>query len=453
MVDASLQTGAQLAPDRIGELLVAVVSKGGTVKLAGDRIKSILRGGLMIHDFQPASGGDKKDVNVIKSICEPLMFRHLNTPELEKSRKKFIAQFAKVAEKFEVLQAKVYPKDWIKYSPLKDLMDPIMKPVLDILCGTENTLDSSKLPDPIKTLLLSIDKHIILWFEKNGTGKPADLHLARKSALIGFLSTRSLAHVWYTKSIEENTVDSKQLVLLLKYMNSVVNAQIDAFVTDILLTQKDQTFQDRKYIEVLAKGKMLISKPSVPSLALGERLAGRGVLSPRAIRPSVSGSAKSDQPSVGSKNGQEEKKRLMKTRTLQAEFIETLADQVSLKQADAKYYDYVKQIVIKMSKRGFDNFQKNPVKFLEKYAADFYADIMNHEQVKAGRPEKVKNALDALKLKLVGNPFEEDAEDDIRSVPSATKASVVQETEKSSETEPSDESEVKTESSEEEKNS
>jgi hypothetical protein len=52
-------------------------------------------------------------------------------------------------------------------------------------------------------------------------------------------------------------------------------------------------------------------------------------------------------------------------------------------------------------------------------------------------------------LKLIGNPFEADAEDDIRSVPSATKASVVQETEKSSETEPSDESEVKTESSEE----
>ncbi len=407
----------------------------------------------MIHDFQPASGGGKKDVNVIKSICEPFMFRHLTTSELEKSRKKFIAQFAKVAVKFEKLQAQVYPKDWIKYSPLKKLMDPIMKPVLDILCGTENTLDSSKLPDPIKTLLLSIDKHIILWFEKNGTGKPADLHLARKSALIGFLSTRSLAHVWYTKSIEENTVDSDQLKLLLKYMNSVVNAQIDAFLTDVLIAQKDQTVEDRTYIEVLAGRKTLISQSSVPPLALGERLAGRGVLLPSTTRSSVSGSAKSDQPSVGSKNGKEVKTQWMKTRNLQANFIETLAEQVSLKQADVKYFNYVKEIVIAMSKRGFDNFQKNPVKYLEKYAANFYADMMNHKQVQAGGREKVKNALDTLKLKLVGNPFEEHAEDDIRSVPSVTKPSVVEETEKSSETEPSDESEVKTESSEEEKNS
>jgi hypothetical protein len=452
-VNASLQTEGQLAPDRIGELLVAVESKGGGIKLAGDVINRILRAGLTIHDFEPGSGGGKKDINVIKSICEPFMFRHLDTPELEKSRKEFINQFARVAGKFEDLSKQVHPKEWPKFSPMKDLMGPIMKPVLGILCGAGNTLDTSELSDPIKKLLLSIDKHVILWFDKNSTGKPADLYQARKSALIGFLSTRSLAYVWYTKSMNENTVDSNQLKLLLKYMNSVVAAQIDAFVTDVLISQKDQTEKNRKYIEVLARGKTLISKPSVPSLALGERLAGRGVLSPRATRPSVPDTATSDKLSVDNSAEKDAKKKLMQIRVEHARFIDKIAKAAGLDQADYQCYQHVKEIVVKMSERGFRNFKKDPVKFYKKHAEEFYKNPVNHKRVKDGLPVKVYNALDALSLKLIGNPFEADAEDDIRRVLSATKASVSKETEKSSETEPSDESEVKTESSEEEKNS
>lgn len=482
----SLQAEGRLAPERIGELLLAVESKGGAIRLAGDKINRILRGGLVIHDVEPPSGTGKRDINVIRSICEPFMFEQLDTPELEKSRKKFISQFSKLAQKFDDLSTKVHAREWTRFSPLRDLMDPIMKPMLDILCGPDHKLASSGLSDQIKKLLLSIDKHVIAWFGNNGTGKPADLYLARKSALVGFLSTRSLGYVWYTKSSAEQTLDNRHLTMLLAYMNSFISTQIDGFVTDILLAQTDQPVEARKYIEVLTRKTLLKSKPSVPSLALGSTLAGKGVLSPRAGSSPVLQSPGRDQTDAakkadkqperraGKRTGKQAEKqmeaqkeqqreqqtekqaekqakaRLMKMRVEHARFIDKMAADAGLDKIDYQCYQHVKEVVVNMSQRGFENFSKHPVKSIKKYADGFYALPVNHKRVRDGLPAKVINALDALDLKLVGNPFEEAGTDDLRQVPSAAKRGRSAEPEPSSETEPSDESEVGTESSEEE---
>ena len=487
-VNVALQSDASLAPERLGELLVAVESKGGQNKLAGDAIKRILRGALMIRGFEPASGGAQSDLNVIARICEPFMHRQLDAPEFEKARKKFINDFRKVAERFESLSKVIPQKEWTTSPKMKKLMDSVMKPVMELICGKANNLDSSALPEVIKKALLSIDKYVIAWFQKSGTGKPADLLSARKNALIGFLATRSLSYVWLTKAKEEKSIDEAHLTRLISYMNSYVSSEVNDFVTDVLLKQTEQPTEARKYIEVMTNKSTLKSKPSVPKLALGfgTPLAGEKVLSARSRAPiSTSRLAEGNAPTDKAAE-KKAKEALMKMRVERAILVDKIAKESGIDKIDHNFYQYVKEIVVKTAKRGFDNFKNDPVKSLIKYADKYYAKIENHKQVKDGLPAKVRSALDAYSLKLlkdglpaefktaletnslksISNPFEEqdhevksssdtpseeqDHEDKSSSATPSVKSLM---DEDSVETEHSDETEIETESSEDDKQS
>ncbi len=452
-LNVTIQGDISLTPERIGELLLAVETKGGKIKLGGDSINRILRGALIVRDFEPASGTNRRDVNVIEKICEPFMFRHLDTPELDKIRKRFVSDFRKISKQFGDLSKQIPQKQWTKSSLMKDLMDPIMQPVISVICGNANSLDSSALPEQVKQLLLSIDKQVIAHFEANGTGKPADLLSARKSALIGFLSTRSLGYVWMVKTREEKTIKDADLIKLIGYMNSFVSNQIDEFVVNILLAQKDQPSEARRYIEILTRKSTLISKPSVPklSLTLGSPLAGEKVLSARGGSISSARELSAEQLKSEKAAQKKEKEALMKMRLERARFVDKMAKESGLDKIDHNFYQYVKEIVVKMSRRGFDLFKADPVNSWIKYADKYYGKIENHRQVKAGLPVKVRNALDAYRLKLIGNPFAEEVQPVASS--SAKSSSNAAREEESSATEPSDESEVRTESSENEKQS
>lgn len=449
---ASLQVEGRLAPQKLGELLVAVESKGGQNKLEGDAIRRILRGAVQVRDFSSPSGGGSQDINVIKQICEPFMFRNLVTPELEKARKKFISEFDKVADNFEVFVKEISQKDWVDSDRMAKLMEPVIKPVIDLICGAKHSVESSALPDPVKDMLVSIDKHVIAWFEKNGTGRPADLLDARKSAMIGFLSTRSLGYVWLTISKEEKAIGDQHLKHLMAYMNSYVSKQIVGFVMDLLLKQPDQPVEARKYIEVLTKKSVLKSKPSVPTLNLGKASDAK-MLSPRlpafSVTPRAVGSSSTPHRAEEKKAKQEK----MAMQLERAKLVDRLADDSDLKNIDYACYQYVKDIVVNMSRRGFDHFKQDPTASFIKHADKFYARLENHQKVKAGLPEKVKSAFHTLALKMIGNPFEEESGAPVVSQSKQAVSSSTAVNDESSTTEPSDETEVGTESSEDEKRS
>lgn len=451
-IAATFQAEANLAPGKLGELLVAVESKGGKNKLEGDAIQRILRGALLVREFSLPSGNSSYDVNIIKKVCEPFMLRHLATPELDKARSKFISEFDKVAEKFEQLVKDLPQKDWARSDRLGKLMEPTMKPVIDLICGKEHSFASSALPDPVKVLLMSIDKHVIAWFAKNGTGKPADLLAARQNAIIGFLSTRSLGHVWLTKSQQEKTLGDQHLIHLMAYMNACVSKQVTGFVMDLLLTQPDQPVEARKYIEVLTKKSVLKSKPSVPTLVFGKQ-ADAKMLSPRL--PAASATPRTAGNSSTSARAEEKKakEKKMAMQLERAKLADRLAQESGLKDIDYACYQYVKDIVVNMSRRGFDHFKQDPTASFIKHADKFYARLENYQKVKDGLPEKVKTAFHALAIKMIGNPFAEGADEPSTSLPKQAASSSTQVDNESSTTEPSDESEVVTESSEEEKRS
>jgi hypothetical protein len=426
IANLALTNGADISPEKFGALLVAVESHGGAVPLQGDLIKRILRGRLMIHEFAPVSGTEPIDLNIITDVSEPFMSKHLTTPELILARETFEKKMLKVALEFEQLSEKIPKDEWKKSGRMNKLMAPVVDPVIDLICGKKRTLESSLLPDGVKKALLAIDANIIQWFGKNGTGKPADLYEARRSALIGFISTRSLAAVWVMamvkKDADKGTENARKFSVLLGYLNLLVSFKIDDFVNDTLISQPDQTFDQKRYIEVKAGKFSLKSKAMVPSLRIGNGLK---VVNEKSFSPRLQGTPSSARSTIINEDDakvheKKAKAELMKKKLERAKFVDKLAKDAGLLEIDPQCYQFIKNKVLDMSTRGYDHLKKNSIQSVRKYANEYYADPSNHKKVKDGLPGKVQEALMALQTKLLGNPFEEDADEGSSASPLST---------------------------------
>ncbi len=361
IANAGMDHSAVLSPDSLGLILVAVQSKDGKLKLEGDRIKHLLRGALKIHGFEPSSGGSAVDLNVVTTMSEPFMRYHLGTPEIDR----------------------VLETVWAAW--LKAPNDEALKPAIDLICGEQRSLKSSGLTEPMKRLLLSIDRNVILWFQKNGTGKPAHLFSARKNALVAFLSTRSIAYVWMNKLVEKTRGKPElkhELTALIQQLNSYIAKQAGGFLHDVLLSQQDQPNSARRYIEVLDGGHTLKSKPSLPvnnsSSSTGsswERL-----LSPRGLQASNAERAT--------------KEKETRQRLVQAKFADALAVAIGLDKLDPACGLHMKEKFSTMARRGFDNVLKNPVAYALKFVDEFYELPKNRSKAELSR--KVAEAIGQL---------------------------------------------------------
>lgn len=361
IANAGMDSNAVLSPDKLGLLLVAVQSKDGMLKLEGDRIKHLLRGALNIHGFELSSGGTAVNLNVVKAMSEPFMQSHLGAPEIDK----------------------VLETVWAAW--LKAPGDDAIKPAIDLICGEQRSLKSSGLPEPMKRLLLSIDRNVILWFQKNGTGKLADLFTARRNALVAFLSTRSIAYVWMNKLVEKTRGKpelTNKVTALIQQLNSYIAKQTEDFLHDVLLSQPNQPDDARRYIEWLDGSHTLKSKPSLP---LNNSSASTGsswerLLSPRGLQ------ARNPERAA--------KEREARQRLVQAKFADELAVAIGLDKLDPACCLHLKEKFSAMARRGFDNVRKNPVAYALKFADEFYKLPKNRS--KAELSKKVEEAIGQL---------------------------------------------------------
>ncbi len=424
-VSAGLQSNSLLKPQTLGKLLVAVESKGGHEKLTHDKIDRVLRGGLVIHDFHPLSGGKAISVNVIESFCEPFMRKHLRSPALEQARTKFLHDFDKKAEKFERLSAGIPPKKWTSSSELQALMADVIQPVMELICGKDNSLETSQLPEHLKKLLLSIDKQVINWFEQSGTGKPRDLFNLRKNALINFLATRSISAVWLNLAKEKESYDRKKLVNLFQFLTSHINKKIDSFVFDLLHQQPDQPMEAKGFVRSKISPIQLKSKPTMPKLDLGSTLSSVGgqVLSPRSTGLSAQRRLAELGRSATVKEKREAQKKEMKALVMRAQTIDRIARESGLVDLDYRCYQDLKKSVVNMSERGYDHFQKNPLESCIKYVSKFYEKTENRLKTNSATPDKIIKALQVLAFKAIGNPFEEAAQEELTVASPANKTS------------------------------
>ncbi len=379
--NAILDKQALLSPVRLGELLVAVESKGGKLKLEGDKVTRILRDGLTIRDFHPLAGGKPFNLNIIENATQPFMDHHLATGDLERLRKAVWKDWLKVTAEGRQIAGKGPERG---NQAEDEARNQVIKPVIDMICGEPRSLANSKLPKPIKELLLSIDRNIIHWFTESGSGDMQILFDARRNALIAFLSTRSLGYVWLGRLISEVRHDAgmtKSATQLIQYLNSQVAKHLDDFLLDIMRSQSDQPPKVAKYLELKAGNRTLKSRLGQPrSDDQGSAASSWDqVLSPRKLAPRAV--------------GREAKKKEMDVKLERAKYADHLAACAGLDQLDHGCYQYIKDRLLKVSQRGFDNVRKDPVRFALEYARAFYAE---HTLSDSDKPAQVAKAIQGL---------------------------------------------------------
>ncbi len=400
IVNAGIQRGALLKPEALGGLVVAVDSRGGKLKLADDRINRILRGGLSIRGFVPKSsnGKDKRDVNVLTEMVLPFMNQHLIFEGLETLRKGIWKDYVRLLKQ----QPKESRSDnGSKFDPMKEAVKPVIKPLIDFICGENFSLQSSRLPDQMKRLLLSIDKNVIKWFGKNGTGDHKDLYDARRSALIAFLSTRSIGFLWINRLQAENkTEDYGKINRLMQYVNSTIAKDIDIFLNEIIVNQPDQPERALVYAKVMAKAAQQRKDADADDLSNTDAPSWGAMLSPRDLSNRGDGIVRA------------RKKEDVREGLERAKYGDDLATATGLDRLDPAFKAYLKSRFNTMSRRGFDNVRMDPVAYVLRYHGKFYSLPENEPKVQSGLSTTVIKAIEGLNAKEHPHLFVSRSDDD-----------------------------------------
>ncbi len=404
VLDRRITPGHPQFAEQLGELLVYVQSRGGKAEIGSDARNSVLRGTLKITKYTTTSGVYYEEVNVIKDFSQPFVSHLLTTGESEEVRLKLMRAFDKVAEKVNTLSQQgddVRTSDLLKNEEFITLMQPIVQIFMDYVCGIERTLASSRLPEPMKKLLLTIDKHLILWFEVCGTELPKHLLLLRQNAQVGFIATRSVTAVWRNRCDEELGLDaSKKYAKMFAYLNACASNNLGDFVLDIISNQRAQPAEARAYVRAIqspkqltrSKGTTVVMPGSDNSvLRRGKTLHATSLLiSPRGGSSDAPTTSRTDPALL------KLKKEEMKHQLERAKFAEQIISEAGLKALDPRFMQHLKDKIVDMSRRGFDNFKLDPIPYCLQYAKDFYKYGGNLEKVSKDVPAKVEQQLTVL---------------------------------------------------------
>lgn len=457
-----MQKGCVLAPDKLGKLLVAVESNCRQSKVDHITVKDIFRLGLTIAGYK-TSGGGPLNINVISQFSAPFMENLLNTPEYDQILTKMIHKFDKVKTQVERLGANHKSSQLVANPEIAKLMKSVMDPFLDKFFGKDRSFASAGMPDQLKRLLLALDKEIIRWFEQSGSGQPRDLLDARRNALIGFLSPRSISPVW-TEKIEKQFGANRGPYVgkMIAYMNSYIAKNMGAFIDDFLISQPDQSSSQRSYVETIGGRKTLQTKARVPklelptSILLGQEKNLKNMTggTPRTALSSRGQSASTNHVQNAAKM---EKERAMQRKNERAKLVDQIAKDCQLDVLDHNFYQYLKEYIINSPARGYDNFKRDPIPSCIRRAEAWYGKPENaglrvrrvDEQVIANLEKQSKTylSMDAklkeMNLSVPSNPFDDDGSDtDEPTGPaqSADKSNQIQQAPKNDATESSHES-------------
>ncbi len=434
VLDHRIDPGNRQFAELLGELMVYVESRGGKAEIGSDARNSVMRGVLKIKEYTTTSGVFHKEVNVIASFSQPFMNALLTTGESEEIRLKLMRAFDKVAEKADALSQQgddVRTSDLLKNEEFITLMKPIEQIFMDYVCGPERTLSSSRLPVEMKKLLLAIDKHLILWFEERGSDRPKDLLQLRQNAQIGYLATRSITAAWRNRCDEELGLDgTKKYAKMFAYLNACASNKLGDFVLDILSNQKAQPQEARSYVRAIQSPKQLTQSKGTTVVAPGSdnSVLRRGknlqatsqLISPRSTSTSnAPGTSRTDSAA------RKLKKEEIQHQLARANFAEQIISEAGLKALDPRFMQYLKDKIVDMSRRGFDNFKLNPIPYCVRYAKDFYKYGGNVEKSGKHVPPKVEQQLEALRESFYIGEESGTESDEGTAVTSATTSDVV----------------------------
>ena len=373
IIDLGIQNHI-LKPEKLALLLVTVDNQYGKKK-GDENIKTMLREPLFIIDYRSAAGTLYEKLNIIERYCEPFISHHLDHQKLDELLQKVMREYDKVGDEVTKLSEGLRAVEQVNHPKIVTLMAPLMKLVGDYFFGSDMKLKSSKFPDPIKKLLIEIDRQVIAQFEKNGSGEMRELLQRRKSALVGFISTFSFMTIWAPKLAADTKKSAGFYAKLSSYINSYLVNKLDRFVIDILINQEHQSEKLKKHVDDYAKELKLTAQSASKLQLAGAEKGGmlssiKGLLSPRSSSISHSSAAFKEASDEDSGFNEEEarKSEMQRNRIKKlAKFAATAGfDKISL-----EFFVLIRNQIIDLKAKDYNSFTKDPVAYCHQQLEEF----------------------------------------------------------------------------------
>lgn len=355
-----------LKPEKLALLLVTLDNQRGK---GAESVKTALRESLFIIDYQSASGAQYKKLNIMERFCEPFISHHLDQKKLDELLQKVMREYDKVGVKVTKLSEGLREVEQINHPEIVALMAPAMKLVGEYFFGSDSKLKSSKFPDPIKKLLLEIDRQVIAQFEKTGSGEMRELLQRRKSTLVGFISTFSFMPIWAPKLAADSKKSSGFYAKLSSYINSYLVNKVDSFVIDILINQEHQSERVKRHVGDYVKELKLLTQSASKLQSVGGDKSSmlssiKGLLSTRSSSTSHSNVApKESLEEESGFNEEEARKREMQRNRIKK--LTKFAETAGFDKISTDFFALIRNKIIDLKSNDYILFAKDPVAYCQ----------------------------------------------------------------------------------------
>lgn len=396
IIDLGIQNHI-LKPEKLALLLVTVDNQYGKKK-GDESIKTMLRELLFIIDYRSAAGTFYEKLNIIERYCEPFISHHLDHPKLDELLQKVMREYDKVGDKVTKLSEGLRAVEQVNHPEIVALMAPLMKLVGDYFFGSDMKLKSSKFPDPIKKLLIEIDRQVIAQFEKTGSGEMRELLQRRKSALVGFISTFSFMTIWAPKLAADTKKSAGFHAKLSSYINSYLVNKLDRFVIDILINQEHQSEKAKKHVGEYAKELKLTAQSASKLQLVGAEKGGmlnsiKGFLSPRSS--SIFHSSGTSQVASNEDSGfNEEAARQSEMQRNRIKKLTKFAVTAGFDKISSEFFVLIRNKIIDLKAKDYNAFTKDPVDYCHKQL-EVFKMLKGEKNIDPGIFEKIEQSINS----------------------------------------------------------
>ena len=288
-IDCAL-SGETLTGDQLAELVMCTNSHGYTKQIIDGEVKTILRGALVIGDFEVKNNGEmeKININIIELVQKALIQSHLDTEKLQRVINQIVLMYKEIAPNLPPEIERISPKDLRKNEIFVKFVKPLTDLFLHEIFGEEMKLSKSSFSIEFRKFLSSIDAGVVRWANVIGNVDPDLLFRLRKSAIAAYINTRGIQPIVNatlkglplevltsprsgSNNFDEKKFESEKLGTLNRYLATVINQEIELFYFDIMSHTENQGKDQEERLKAYGKA-YAISENTISSKKAGKRL-------------------------------------------------------------------------------------------------------------------------------------------------------------------------------------
>lgn len=372
-----------------------------------------LRGALVVSELANGSGNSYSPINLIKTFLEPKAQAAFGNSVWKNAAKRMCTKYPDVAVSVNSIWGSMGKEPLQANIPLQQIMDPVIQPLLDLLCGGDKTFASSSLPEEWKQLLNGIDDGIIKWMKKIDFNEPTEINRLRKQALVCFISTRGFMPVLkgeIEKLCSKIQVDSKRLIA---YLNSYFTSErAQTFLIDTLLSfmPDDADKLDKKIREDLTgrkKAQELVSNSGAakPS-GRGSSYSIKSLKNTKRQMPlGTTASTNSSRVKLDQANTEKEIQRNKFFRSIinQIKFEKIVNDvktKVNLAIFDQLLFQKMKELAANLSPKAYENFEADPFRKCLEWVNEYFEPRVTNPEIRQKKKEVIEAVESAQQLSL-----------------------------------------------------